>query len=93
MGPDFAGQDGRKTGSWEEGGQQGFSLMSSEEFVEIFIKKKSNWLSFLWLRHNVGWEPTLLGGIGGRQVAGTKVVNRGPQTGAHLFKLLCGQAT
>ena len=40
VGPDFAGQDGRKTGSWEEGGQQGFSLMSSEEFVENFHQKE-----------------------------------------------------
>ena len=40
LGPDFAGLDGRKTGSWEEGGQQGFSLMSSEEFVEHFHQKE-----------------------------------------------------
>ena len=40
VGPDFAELDRRKTGSWEEGSQQGYSLMTSQGFVENFHQKE-----------------------------------------------------
>ena len=41
VGPDFAGLDRRKTGSWEVGSQLRYSLMTSQGFVEVFQSKRN----------------------------------------------------